>query len=93
MAIRTLLFVSTVLAASLASAAGTGLTQPEKSREHPLDTREPRQDVIESRGDSQGKPRPPTLEAPPVVSPEEPSQPTGSESRPGENGQEPASAN
>ncbi len=55
----------------LVSAAGTGPTLPEQSREHPLDTREPRQDVIEERGGSQQQPRPATLEAPREVTPTE----------------------
>lgn len=80
MAMRTALFISTVMVASMAMAAGTGPTHPEKSREHPLDNREPRQDVIEEGATSGGQPRPPTLEAPPEVPPadaiEAPSQPT-----------------
>lgn len=88
MAIRVSLFVSTLMAASLAIAAGTGPTHPEEAREHPLDTREPRQDVIESGDDSQGQPRPPTLEAPPEVPPvtpvERPSSPDRPDPRSGE---------
>ncbi|MGK9066093.1 hypothetical protein [Stutzerimonas chloritidismutans] len=55
-------------------AEGTGPTHPEKSRTHPLDTREPRQDVIEQPGDKASSPRPPTLEAPPAVPPPEPTE-------------------
>ncbi|HBM07358.1 hypothetical protein CXF92_19830 [Pseudomonas sp. Choline-3u-10] len=88
MAIRVSLFVSTLMAASLTIAAGTGPTHPEEAREHPLDTREPRQDVIESGDDSQGQPRPPTLEAPPEVPPvtpdERPSSPDRPDTRSGE---------
>ncbi|MGE6661905.1 hypothetical protein ACQKEK_14370 [Pseudomonas sp. NPDC077408] len=90
MAIRVSLAVSTLMAASLAIAAGTGPAHPEKAREHPLDTREPRQDVIESGDDSQGQPRPPTLEAPPEVPPvtpvERPSSPDRQDPRSGESG-------
>jgi hypothetical protein len=90
MAIRVSLAVSTLMAASLAIAAGTGPTHPEKAREHPLDTREPRQDVIESGDDSQGHPRPPTLEVPPEVPPvtpaERPSSPDRQDPRSGESG-------
>lgn len=79
MAMRTALFISTVMVASMTMAAGTGPTQPEKSREHPLDNREPRQDVIEEGAMPGAQPRPPTLEAPPEVAPAEsieaPSQP------------------
>lgn len=64
MDLRIPVLVLTVLAASLASATGTGPTFPEKSREHPLDSREPRQDVIDDRDSSPDQPRPPTLEAP-----------------------------
>ncbi|HAB64420.1 MAG TPA: hypothetical protein DCE49_09605 [Pseudomonas sp.] len=83
MAIRVSLFVSTLMAASLAIAAGTGPTHPAKAREHPLDTREPRQDVIESGDDSQGQPRPPTLEAPPEVPPVTPVERPSPPDRPG----------
>lgn len=96
MAIRILLCVSILIAAPLASAAGTGPTHPEKTREHPLDSREPRQEVIESGDDSHGQPRPSTLEAPPGVPPitpvESPSQPRRPDSRSSESG-DPASAN
>jgi len=88
MAIRVSLFVSILMAASLTIAAGTGPTHPEKAREHPLDTREPRQGVIENGDDSQGQPRPPTLEAPPEVPPvtpvERPSPPDRPDTRSGE---------
>jgi hypothetical protein len=68
---RVPVLVLMVAAAPLVSATGTGPTLPEKSREHPLDTREPRQDVIEDRSGSQDKPRPPTLEAPTETPPAE----------------------
>lgn len=73
MTLRTVLLISTAAMASMAMAAGTGPTLPENSREHPLDTREPRQEVIDGRSEgSSGQPRPPTLEAPPEVPPAEP---------------------
>lgn len=70
MNLRLLIFAATFATASAALATGTGPTLPEKSREHPLDNREPRQDVIDQQNDTQ--PRPPTLEAPPEVPPVEP---------------------
>ena len=73
MDLRTLIFTATLVAATPALATGTGPTLPEKSREHPLDNREPRQDVIDSP--DEGEQRPPTLEAPPEVPPLEPVQP------------------
>lgn len=66
------LFLATLILASAALATGTGPTLPEKSREHPLDNREPRQDVIERQDESDALPRPPTLEAPPQIPPVEP---------------------
>jgi hypothetical protein len=72
MNLRLLIFTATFAAASVALATGTGPTLPEKSREHPLDNREPRQDVIDQQNDTQRQPRPPTLEAPPEVPPVEP---------------------
>ncbi|GAB6390212.1 hypothetical protein [Stutzerimonas marianensis] len=58
-----------------ALATGTGPTLPEKSRDHPLDNREPRQEVIEQpREDESSQPRPPTLESPPAVPPVEPTE-------------------
>jgi len=96
MAIRVSLFVSTFMAASLAIAAGTGPAQPGQSREHPLDTREPRQEIIDSDNSSQGQSRPPTLEAPPIVPPVEPAevppQPDGPRGGSSENNEKPASA-
>ncbi|MCQ4257210.1 hypothetical protein [Stutzerimonas stutzeri] len=74
MDMRVPVLVMMVAAAPLVSATGTGPTLPEKSREHPLDTREPRQDVIEDRSGSQDKPRPPTLESPTEPPAEQPSQ-------------------
>ncbi len=44
---RVPLFLLTLMAAAAAFAAGTGPTHPNKAREHPLDAREPRQEVIE----------------------------------------------
>jgi len=73
MDLRTLIFTATLAVAAPALATGTGPTLPEKSREHPLDTREPRQDVIDAPDERQ--PRPPTLEAPPAVPPLEPVEP------------------
>lgn len=73
MDLRTLIFTATLVVAAPALATGTGPTIPEKSREHPLDTREPRQDVIDPPDERQ--PRPPTLEAPPEVPPLEPMEP------------------
>ena len=63
MDLRTLIFTATLVAAAPALATGTGPTLPEKSREHPLDNREPRQDIIDSPDERE--PRPPTLDAPP----------------------------
>jgi hypothetical protein len=74
MNLRMLVFATTLLSASSGFATGTGPTLPEKSREHPLDSREPRQDVIEQPGDTQSQPRPPTLESPPAVAPPEPTE-------------------
>lgn len=97
MAMRTALFISTVMVASMAMATGTGPTQPEKSREHPLDNREPRQDVIEEGAPSGGQSRPPTLEAPPEVPPvdsiEAPSQPVRPGTDTGVQSTTPGSAN
>ncbi|MBA1278858.1 hypothetical protein [Stutzerimonas stutzeri] len=72
MDLRIPLFLATLALASAAMATGTGPTLPEKSREHPLDNREPRQDVIERQDESESMPRPPTLEAPPQIPPVEP---------------------
>lgn len=72
MDLRVPIFVASLVLASAASATGTGPTLPEKSREHPLDNREPRQDVIERQDDNPSQPRPPTLEAPPAIPPVEP---------------------
>ena len=72
MDLRIALFLATLGLASTAVATGTGPTLPEKSREHPLDNREPRQDVIERQDESESLPRPPTLEAPPQIQPVEP---------------------
>lgn len=75
MNMRIPVFVMMVAVAPLVLATGTGPTLPEKTREHPLDVREPRQDVIEEGGGSQDQPRPPTLETPRQVPPaEQPSQ-------------------
>jgi hypothetical protein len=74
MNLRLLIFAATFATASTALATGTGPTLPEKSREHPLDNREPRQDVIDQQNDTQRQPRPPTLEAPPEVPPVEPTE-------------------
>lgn len=73
MDLRTLIFTATLVAAAPALATGTGPTLPEKSREHPLDNREPRQDIIDLPDERE--PRPPTLDAPPEVPPLEPVQP------------------
>jgi hypothetical protein len=82
MDMRIPVFVMMVAAAPLALATGTGPTLPEKSRKHPLDTREPRQDVIEDRGGSQDQLRPPTLDTPLDVTPtERPSQDSGTDTR------------
>ncbi len=72
MDLRLSFFVTSLALASTAFATGTGPTLPEKSREHPLDNREPRQEVIDRQDDSQRQPRPPTLEAPPEIPPVEP---------------------
>ncbi|MCQ2030798.1 hypothetical protein [Stutzerimonas zhaodongensis] len=64
MNMRIPVFMMMVAVSPLALATGTGPTLPEKSREHPLDTREPRQDVIEGASGSQNQPRPATLETP-----------------------------
>lgn len=71
MDMRIPVLVMMMAVAPLVSATGTGPTLPEKSRENPLDTREPRQDVIEEHGDS-GQPRPPTLEVPRKMAPTTP---------------------
>ncbi|WP_312591769.1 hypothetical protein [Stutzerimonas nitrititolerans] len=42
-----------------AMADNTGPTHPEKSREHPLDNREPRQDIIERPQERDAVPVPP----------------------------------
>ncbi|WP_417787386.1 hypothetical protein [Stutzerimonas xanthomarina] len=90
MAIRIWLFVSILITTPLAIAGGTGPTHPEKAREHPLDSREPRQDVIENGDDSQAQPRTPTLEAPPEAPPvtpvERPSTPARPDSPSNESG-------
>ena len=52
---RLLFFIASLALAGSASATGTGPTLPEKSREHPLDNREPRQEVID-RQDERGLP-------------------------------------
>ena len=87
MVTRIWLCASILITAPLAIAAGTGSTHPEKAREHPLDSREPRQGVIE--GESHGQPRPPTPEslpeAPPVIPVENPSQPVRPDARSSEN--------
>ena len=67
---RLLFFIASLVLAGSASATGTGPTLPEKSREHPLDNREPRHAVIDRQDERQ--PRPPTLEAPPEVPPQDP---------------------
>lgn len=71
MSMRLPLLIASLVTSS-AFATGTGPTMPEKTREHPLDNREPRQEVIDRQGDSQRQPRPPTLESPPEISPIEP---------------------
>lgn len=70
MDLRPLFVIASLALAGSASATGTGPTLPEKSREHPLDVREPRQEIIDRPNDRQ--PRPPTLDAPPEVPPQEP---------------------
>ncbi|WP_313089019.1 hypothetical protein [Pseudomonas sp.] len=70
---RVPLLLLTLTATAAAFADGTGPTHPNKAREHPLDAREPRQEVIE-HGDQADPPRPPTLESPPAVPPIEPSE-------------------
>lgn len=72
MDLRLSFFLASLALATAASATGTGPTLPEKSREHPLDNREPRQEVIERKDDNRRQSRPPTLEAPPEVPPVEP---------------------
>ncbi|AHL73861.1 hypothetical protein CH92_01635 [Stutzerimonas stutzeri] len=71
MDLRFPIFAASLVLASAALATGTGPTLPEKSREHPLDNREP-QDVIERPDADSRQPRPPTLEAPPAIEPVEP---------------------
>ena len=73
MDLRTLIFTATLVAAAPALATGTGPTLPEKSREHPLDNREPREGVIDAP--DKRELRPPTLDAPPEVPPLEPVEP------------------
>ena len=58
---RLLFFIASLVLAGSASATGTGPTLPEKSREHPLDNREPRHEVIDRQD-----------EAPPEVAPQDP---------------------
>ena len=62
------LILAAVLALpALAQANDTGPTHPEPTREHPLDIREPRQDVIEPAGHDPQVPDetlPPTLDRP-----------------------------
>lgn len=89
MDMRIPVFMMVVAVSPLALATGTGPTLPEKSREHPLDTREPRQDVIEGRSGSQDQPRPATLEKPTELPTAEPSPQDGDADVRGE---EPASA-
>ncbi|UPQ83128.1 hypothetical protein M0M42_01560 [Pseudomonas knackmussii] len=72
MSMRLPLLIASLALVSSAFATGTGPTMPEKTREHPLDNREPRQEVIDRQGDSQRQPRPPTLESPPEIAPIEP---------------------
>lgn len=72
MDIRVPVLVMMVAVAPLVSATGTGPTMPEKSRDTPLDTREPRQDVIDERGGSEQQARPPTLEVPRKMAPTTP---------------------
>ncbi|WP_413042708.1 hypothetical protein [Pseudomonas sp. YJ42] len=72
MDLRLPILVAGLVLASAVLATGTGPTLPEKSREHPLDNREPRQDVIEPQDDTPSQPRPPTLDAPPAMPPVEP---------------------
>ena len=72
MDLRLSFFLASLALASAASATGTGPTLPEKSREYPLDNREPRQETIDRQDDGGRQPRPPTLEAPPEVPPVEP---------------------
>lgn len=67
------LWLAAILVVSTGAVAdNTGPTLPEKSREHPLDNREPRQDVIERPQERDAVPRPgsddslpPTPEPPP----------------------------
>lgn len=82
MDLRLSIFVASLALASAALATGTGPTLPEKSREHPLDTREPRQDVIDLPDGGEGQPRPPTLEAPPEIPPVEPTERRAPSDRP-----------
>lgn len=72
MDMRIPVLVMMVAVAPLVSATGTGPTLPEKSREDPLDTSEPRQDVIDERGGSEQQARPPTLEVPRKMAPTTP---------------------
>lgn len=55
MNLHLLILITALASVTTVHAEGTGPTLPERSREHPLDNREPRQDVIEDRG-LQGKP-------------------------------------
>lgn len=82
MKMRIPVLVMMVSIAPLALATGTGPTLPEKTRESPLDTREPRQDVIDDSGSNQTQPRPPTLEAPREDAPtQQPSQDSGTDTQ------------
>lgn len=51
--------VALLVVSAGAVADGTGPTQPEKSREHPLDNREPRQEIIERPQERDAAPVPP----------------------------------
>ena len=62
-----LILAAVLVLSSLAQADETGPTHPEAARGHPLDIREPRQDVIEPAGHHRQVPDetlPPTLDRP-----------------------------
>src|SRR5690606_313011 len=59
MNVRHFLLVAILGVATGAMADNTGPTHPEKSREHPLDNREPRQDIIERPQERDAVPVPP----------------------------------
>lgn len=56
-ALRLLFATALVLLSPMALATGTGPTHPEKTRQGPLDTSEPRQEVIEQERGEPGQQR------------------------------------